>query len=356
MIRQVTYLAALAAIFIVLPAQGAKFSFVALGDTAYNIPEDYPTYQALIRKINDSQPAFSIHVGDIWGVNKCSEEEYRRHLGFFREYDHPVIYTPGDNEWADCAPFEHLDTVSRFVVGKATERDLEIIVDGTNLKGGFERKLYGDWRGGLSGIRKTFFATNESLGQKPIKLVRQADVSEFTEIVENAAWTHGDVSFATLHVSGSANNFAINEKERALEAIDRNRANFAWINRVFAEAKEKDARAVVIALHASLFQNGDGDNFTGKAVRGGQEGGYYWIVRAIRDLGAEFKRPVLVVHVDAHEFIVDRPFLVSKGEFELPSYANITRLQVYGAPEIKAVQINVDTETPWVFSFSPLHN
>jgi len=65
---------------------------------------------------------------------------------------------------------------------------------------------------------------------------------------------------------------------------------------------------------------------------------------------------VLPVHGDFHEFIVDRPFLVSQGEFAEPKYANITRLQVYGAPEIKAVQVTVDTETPWVFSFSPLHN
>ncbi len=39
-----------------------------------------------------------------------------------------------------------------------------------------------------------------------------------------------------------------------------------------------------------------------------------------------------------------------------PLYANITRLQVYGAPELKAVQVSVDTETPWVFSFQSLYN
>jgi len=47
---------------------------------------------------------------------------------------------------------------------------------------------------------------------------------------------------------------------------------------------------------------------------------------------------------------------VSQGEEKPPLYANITRLQVYGAPELKAVQVNVDTETPWVFSFQPLYN
>ena len=36
--------------------------------------------------------------------------------------------------------------------------------------------------------------------------------------------------------------------------------------------------------------------------------------------------------------------------------ANITRLQVYGAPEIRAVRVSVEPDTPWVFSFSPLHS
>ena len=309
-----------------------------------------------IRPILASKPEFSIHVGDIWGVNKCSETEYERHRDFFKEYDHPVIYTPGDNEWADCAPFEHLETVSRFVAGNASEDDLKIIIGGTNLEGGFKRQLYGDWRSGLDGIRKTFFATNKSLGQHPITLTRQADVSEFNEIVENAIWEHEDVVFGTVHVSGSANNFAINEEARALEAIARTRANFDWVKRIFSEAQSIDASAVVIALHASLFQDGDGGTFTGQQVRGGQEGAYYWMVRSIRDRAAEFGHPVLLVHGDFHEFIVDRPFLVSQGEFAEPKYANITRLQVYGAPEIKAVQVTVDTETPWVSSFSPLHN
>ena len=77
---------------------------------------------------------------------------------------------------------------------------------------------------------------------------------------------------------------------------------------------------------------------------------------AIRDLGAGFARPVLLVHGDFHEFEVDGPFLVSGGESAAPKYGNITRLHVYGAPEIKDVKVDVDTDTPWVFGFSPLHN
>ena len=48
--------------------------------------------------------------------------------------------------------------------------------------------------------------------------------------------------------------------------------------------------------------------------------------------------------------------MVSRGEVDQPLYGNIVRLQVYGAPELKAVKVGVDTETPWVFSFEPLYN
>ena len=31
------------------------------------------------------------------------------------------------------------------------------------------------------------------------------------------------------------------------------------------------------------------------------------------------------------------------------------RLQVYGDPEVRAVRVTVDPDTPWVFGFEPLY-
>ena len=107
-----------------------------------------------------------------------------------------------------------------------------------------------------------------------------------------------------------------------------------------------DAKAVVIALHAALFGDRRDGEFTGLAVRGTGDGPFHWIVLAIRDLGGAFGRPVLVVHGDFHTFEIDRPFTVSAGESAPPKYANITRLQVYGAPEIKAVCVSVEPDAP----------
>ena len=343
---------------IAAPALAKPFHFVAIGDTAYNLPHDYPVYRALIQTINSTDPAFTIHVGDTWGAMDCNDAEHQRIRDFFAEYDHPLIYTPGDNEWVDCLKPEIVEIAYRYISGTATEDDLAVIADGLSLEGGYDRKLSADGFSSLASIRKTFFADNRSLGTNPIELTRQADVSEFGNMVENAIWTHEEVVFGTVHVAGSGNNFFINDTERALEAIARNKANVEWIKRIFNDAQESDAQAVVIAVHASLFafSNRRDGEFTGLAVRGGVNGPFHWIALAIRDLGAAFGRPVLVVHGDYHEFEIDRPFLVSGGERELPKYANITRLQVYGAPEIKAVRVSVEPDAPWVFSFAPLHN
>ena len=346
----------LAGLAIACPALAKPFEFVALGDTAYNLPDDYPVYRALIQTINATNPAFTIHVGDTWGATDCTDAEHERVRGFFDEYDHPVIYTPGDNEWVDCLKPEIVEIAGRYVAGTGTAEDLAILADGLSLEGGYARKLSADGFSSLASIRRTFFATDRSLGTNPIALTRQADVSEFDEMVENAIWTHEEVVFGTVHVAGSGNNFFINNRERALEAIARNKANVEWIKRIFAEAQASDAKAVAIALHAALFDERRDGEFTRLAVRGGANGPFHWTVLAIRDLGAAFGRPVLVVHGDFHEFEVDRPFLVSASERAPPKYANITRLQVYGAPEIKSVRVSVEPDTPWVFSFSPLHN
>ena len=52
------------------PAAAESFHFVALGDTAYTLPRDLPTYDALIQRINKAKPAFSINATQaISGLN-----------------------------------------------------------------------------------------------------------------------------------------------------------------------------------------------------------------------------------------------------------------------------------------------
>ena len=338
-----------------LTAHAERFDFVALGDTAYNLPGDYPVYARLIERINAAKPAFSIHVGDTWGALPCSEDAHRNIHSWFARYQQPVVYTPGDNEWTDCRKAEVLQTFGHVISGQGTPEEKAELMRLRSLDSAYAGESYGDVLGSLQLIRQVFFSEAKSLGAKPMTVVRQSDVSEFKEMVENQRWAHGGVLFATLHVTGSGMGFTINDAARANEAIARNRADVAWLKSVFSEAQASQAKAVVIALHAGMFEDADGGTFANKALRGGDEGPYFWVAMALRDLAASFGKPVLLINGDYHDLVIDRPFMVSQGEGKPPLYANITRVQVYGAPELKAVRISVDTDTPWVFSYSPLY-
>lgn len=337
------------------PGHAEPWHFVALGDTAYNLDRDLPVYERLIAAINETEPAFTIHVGDTWGALACTEENHRWVRGWFEKFQQPLIYTPGDNEWTDCRQPELLDAYNRLIQGKGSAEDRAVIGKARQLDNALAATSYADTLASLATIRQVFFATRQSLGARTMPLTRQSESAEFPNMAENARWQRDGVVFATVSVPGSAMGFTINDAERAAEAIVRNRANVAWIKSAFEQANRSDAKAVVIAMHASIFEDGEGNQEFGKRLRGGVEGPYYWVALAIRDLAAAFGKPVLLVHGDFHELVVDRPFLVSQGEARPPKFANITRLQVYGAPELKAVQVSVDTDTPWVFGFEPLY-
>lgn len=302
-----------------LSAQAAKFSFVAIGDTAYNGEQDFPPYLQLIDKINHTQPAFTLHIGDIWGVGNCSDAHMQQVAGFFSRYNHPLIYTPGDNEWTDCH-----------------EQYMEVADP-------LER---------LTQLRKMFFSKPESQGSNPVSLVRQSNISDFKKHSENSRWLNEDVLFFTLNIPGSNNNYRYDDIDSLTEAVERNRANVAWIRDSFRIARTSGLKAIVIGFHAELLMN---SKMSLTDFGGPLQGPYGTIIKELRIASERFNLPVLLIHGDSHEFVIDRPFLKSQGENAPPKYSNVTRLEVFGAPEIKAVQVNVDTDTPWVFSFSPLY-
>ncbi|MEM1435541.1 MAG: metallophosphoesterase [Pseudomonadota bacterium] len=293
----------------------AEFSFVAIGDTAYNGARDYPLYEQLIDRINSRAPEFTIHVGDLWGAGSCGDEEMDRAAEFFARYDHPLVYTPGDNEWTDC-----------WVEGLGRFDPLERLAE----------------------LRTRFFSIADSLGKTPMPLVRQADLvkddSEAKALVENARWEHERVLFMTVHVPGSQNGADHSRLDLMQEFMARNQANVAWINDGFRLAIQQELPAVVIALHAELF-----------ASNQHRRGPFGAVLQALREGSERFGKPVLLIHGDFHQFVIDRPFFQSRGEEEMPRYANLTRLQVHGAPELAAVRVTVKPETIGVFGFEPVH-
>ena len=64
------------------------------------------------------------------------------------------------------------------------------------------------------------------------------------------------------------------------------------------------------------------------------------------------RSPVLLIHGDSHRFMFDRPFKNAAGRV----IHNLVRLQVFGAPDVHAVQVHVDTDQAEPFGVSPVYN
>jgi hypothetical protein len=66
------------------------------------IEREEPRFVEMIERMNAENARFVVHVGDTKGTSRCTDELYARRKAQFERSAHPLIYTPGDNEWTDC--------------------------------------------------------------------------------------------------------------------------------------------------------------------------------------------------------------------------------------------------------------
>ena len=288
---------------------GADFSFALIGDLGYT-PAQEPLVENVLREINAEPLAFVIHDGDLGSPpnGSCTNELWARRLAQFQRSVHPLVYTPGDNEWTDCHAAE----------GAPGYEPLER----------------------LAALRAMFFRTNESLGQRAIALVRQAGYPE------NARWSHGDVTFITLHVVGSNNNRG-RTPEGDAEYAARNAADIAWLREGFAAARA--SRAVMIIQQANMFP--DFPPFPGGGPK--EPSGFTELRDALEREASAYRKPVVLVHGDSHFFRIDKPlgFRRVRGAAATPQLENFTRVETFGAPNHHWAQAFVRRDDPNVFTF-----
>lgn len=296
-------------------ATGAEFTFVALGDMPYGPREQaYSAFRALIAEINHRAPVFTIHVGDTKsGVDPCSDQELLTQRDFMNSFTSALIYTPGDNEWTDC---------HRLLAGAYDP---------------LER---------LAFIRTHYFPTDESLGERPIRLERQADLMPgFEPFVENSRFRHDGVWFITAHVVGSNNNLDDDpDSDATREFLPRDKANRLWLTDSFDKAMAADAGAVVIAIHADMF----GDGFDPQRETFARASGFRNFGKTLVARARSFRKPVLLLFGDSHEFRVFHPFPHSAG--------NLTAVEVYGAELMHAVAVTLRLDPTPMFTLSPVLN
>lgn len=277
------------------------FSFFAMGDMPYYYPDDYSRLDRLITSLNDENPAFTVHVGDFKsGSSPCSDEYFLKMQGYFRQFMHPLFYTPGDNEWTDC----HRQAAGGFV---AEER--------------------------LDKVRELFYTQNETLIDPPFSYNSQSANDGYSEFVENAIWDHRNITFGTLHVVGSNNNFKTDSTADNSEFMVRDVANQFWLEKIFQQAKSKNSDGIAIFLHAGLNYEDSEKN------------GFNNFTKKLREEVMGYDKPILMVYGDHHRFLIEKPLVDDQGKV----LKNFTSLMVFGDKDMHAVEICVDKDDKELF-------
>jgi hypothetical protein len=279
-----------------------------LGDAPYYAWEDLQ-FKLVLQALEANDLGFVIDVGDIFW-HPCSDDLYLKTLARFNSLRHPLIYTPGDNEWTDC-----------WEPGSGSFAPLER----------------------LNRIRQIFFADpSQSLGRNRLALISQSSSNRFGEFVENARWVQQGIVFATVDIVGSNN--AMERFPSRTDADDvasklRTEAAAQWVHEAFEEARIVNASAVVISFHAnaSLEEPDEPDRHF-----------FDPFISIIEEETEKFARPVLLAHGDGHIYAVDHPLVRRTTGRRLE---NLTRLQVPGSPKVGWVKVIVTpgAENPFAF-------
>ena len=229
------------------PPDGA-FSFGLIGDTGYT-SGGVTRFLNTRGEMNSAGLTFTAHVGDIkLGGDPCTDNVYTDNRDRFDGFGHPLIYTPGDNEWRDCS-----NKVGR-----------------------------------LAYLRQVFFSNDQSRGSPSMTVARP-----LADFPENALWHVGPLTFVTLHTVGPDNN--AHESEFAT----RNAANIAWMQSAFDAAAARGSAGIVVLSHANPGFPPDASRATWPGFRS--------YLETLRSEVQAWGKPVIYVHGDTHTFRIDHP-------------------------------------------------
>lgn len=303
----------------------------------------------LIQSMNqDTSIRGIIHVGDIRaGTTPCTGSGLnpapstaiangnKQVFNLFEQLEQPVVYTPGDNEWTDCHKTKQGSS--------------------------------GDPMKELADVRKTFFANpGYTLGQSKKRVFTQAQAFDKNyptdaQFVENVMWSQNRTVFVTVNMPGSNNDGLawkggtgayLNEAARKQEVQERTAAATRWLQAAFEKANRYNAKAVVVALQADMWD-------PEAAAEGGDGlGGYTEFVRGLADLTLKFNRPVLLLNGDSHLYSADKPLAdpnsVQGKIHNVPAVPNLTRITVQGSTNKPSqwLKVTIDPKTPEVFNWT----
>jgi hypothetical protein len=312
------------------PGQGAgRFDFGIIGDMPYTRAQE-AEYARVIGDLNARSLEFVAHVGDMMFDPRpyernpalarmpATDENYAYVLGTFQTIRHPVVLTPGDNDWSDVVQY------------KKTKMDP------------LER---------LQKLRSMFYPAGRSLGQRAMAVENQG-----APHVENLTWKVQGLRFATVHIVGSDDNSKTSmEEHKAREA-----ANIAWLRKAFAAARAEGSPGLVIITQANPgFENRWTPSYASRYVRSvrgtnapkaPELSPYDGFLDALIAAMQGYDKPVLYVHGDTHIYRTGKPLMNSKTS---RFFENFTRLETFGWPDSAWVRVTVNPSNPHLFEIHP---
>ena len=257
-------------------------------------PRQIEATPAFIDAINaDPKVRLVLHAGDIHsGSNYCTLAYNRRISELWRQFKDPLVYTPGDNEWADC----HKSGEGGNVI---------------DSNGNYVDYANGNPVANLALVRAMFFATpGETLGGRKMRVISQSlayDTAHPTdaEYVENVMWEQSSVLFVTLNIPGGSNNDddkwygADKSGAQIQEVAQRTAADLRWLDAAFTKAQSRGDKAVVIMEQADMW------DLDGKPAS--HIANYETFTDKIADNAKKFGKPVLLINGDSHNYRSDNP-------------------------------------------------
>jgi hypothetical protein len=330
------------------PPRNDQVTIVVFGDWPYAnanghhfLLENAPL---LIDSINnDPDVSLVIHVGDIHsGSEPCTSAgilppiatsfpDWNQGVYYlFQQLALPVVYTPGDNEWADCHKSKQFSS-------------------GHPLKE-------------LASVRQLFFARpGHALGVQDKEVVSQANTydpahPEDAQFVENVMWEDAKVLFVTANVPGGSNNdkapwsapfnTAADQAAQTNERTQREAANIRWLTAAFDTARANSDKAVVVVVQADMWDT------TGTGLDE-----YTPFVQTLADKTANSGLQVLLLNGDSHVFHVDNPLADPTSAIgqihHTQAVPTLTRITVQGSTNDPAewLKLTIDGRKPYPFSW-----
>jgi len=276
-------------------APESHFAFAVVANVMTS-PADEPAARRLIDAIGlDRRNAFLVYDGNLKGLDEpCADALYDRRLALLDASRAPVVFVPGQHDWTTC---------------------------GLNGAGGYDPVER------LDLLRQTFFANPTTLGQNPLAVTRESELSRFRPYRENVRWQFGDTVFVAMNVP-NGNNHYLNAGGRNGEFEDRVIANRFWLERAAEYARRTNARAIVIFIEADPMpaRSEHAKRFDWLPFSYHPRDGYEEFRHDLIRVARSFRGPIVIVHtVNAklpRGFVIDQPLRGARGK----PVANVTRI------------------------------